>query len=147
MSKEIHILNGPNLNLLGRRESSIYGTMTLPDIEKLCADACAGHKLDMVFRQTNSEGELVTHIHGTMDKAAGIIINAGAYTHTSLAVHDALRAVELPVIEIHLSNVFQREEVRHHSYISPVAAGVICGFGPASYTLAIKAMAEQILSA
>lgn len=144
MAKVIHILNGPNLNMLGRREAGIYGTQTLDDIEALCATECAKLDIEMVFDQTNSEGELVTMIQNTQGVADGIIINAGAYTHTSIAVHDALRSVKLPVIEIHLSNVFAREEFRHHSYISPVALGVICGFGTTSYTLAITALAEQL---
>jgi len=144
MAKTIHILNGPNLNLLGQRESGIYGTGTLADIEAKCASACKAAGFGMVFRQTNGEGDLVTMIHDAIGKADGIIINAGAYTHTSIAVHDALRAVDAPIVEVHLSNIFAREAFRHHSYISPVAAGVICGFGANSYILAISALADRL---
>jgi len=144
MGKIIHILNGPNLNLLGRRESDIYGNLTLADIEALCRKECKAHGMDMQFAQTNSEGGLVDLIHGAFGRGDAIVINAGAYTHTSVAVHDALRAVTLPVVEVHLSNVFSREEFRHHSFISPVAVGVICGFGADSYRLAIAALAARL---
>lgn len=133
----LYILNGPNLNLLGVREPGIYGGSGLADIEAGCRKHAAG--FDVEFRQTNSEGELVGWIHEASE-SAGIILNAGAYTHTSIAVHDAVRAAEAPVIEVHLSNVFARESFRHHSYIAPVAKGVICGFGANSYILAIDAI-------
>ena len=134
----LHIMNGPNLNLLGVREPGIYGGMTLAEIEKLCSAHAVG--FDVVFRQTNHEGQLVDWLHEAAD-SAGIILNAGAYTHTSVALHDAIRTIAAPVIEVHLSNVFAREAFRHHSYISPVAKGVICGFGANSYILAIDAIA------
>ena len=134
----LFILNGPNINLLGHREPGIYGAAGLDEIEAQCRKHASG--FDVEFRQTNSEGELVDWIQEA-SQSAGIILNAGAYTHTSIAVHDAVRAVEAPVIEIHLSNVFARESFRHHSYISSVAVGVICGFGVNSYILAIDAIA------
>ena len=137
----IYILNGPNLNLLGLREPEIYGHDTLASVEALCQAKAKALGLTVVFRQTNEEGELVSQIHEAREKAQGIIINAGAYTHTSVALHDAIKAVALPTIEVHLSNVYSREAFRHHSYISPVARGVICGFGPQSYELALEGLA------
>jgi 3-dehydroquinate dehydratase II len=137
----IYILNGPNLNLLGLREPDIYGHDTLGSIEASCRGKAKALGLDVVFKQTNVEGELVNFIHEAREKAKGIIINAGAYTHTSVALHDAIKAVGLPAIEVHLSNVYAREAFRHHSYISPAARGVICGFGPQSYELALDALA------
>ena len=136
----VYILNGPNLNLLGTREPEIYGADTLADVGVRCAAKAKALGLSIEFRQTNLEGELVNWIHEAREKAAGIIINAGAYTHTSVALHDALKAVGLPAIEVHLSNVYKRESFRHHSYISPVAQGVICGFGVQSYELALDGM-------
>lgn len=133
----LFILNGPNLNLLGKREPGIYGGAGLAEIEARCRAHAA--QFEVEFRQTNSEGVLVDWIQEA-SQSAGVILNAGAYTHTSIAVHDAVRAIEAPVIEIHLSNVFARESFRHHSYISPVAGGVICGFGVNSYILAIDAI-------
>lgn len=138
----IYVLNGPNLNLLGQREPEIYGHDTLASIEALCKAKAKALGLDIDFRQTNIEGELVNHIHDARTKAQGIIINAGAYTHTSVALHDAVKAVGLPTIEVHLSNVYKREAFRHHSYLSPVAEGVICGFGPQSYELALEGLAS-----
>ena len=137
----IYILNGPNLNLLGLREPEIYGHDTLASVEALCQVKAKALGLSIVFRQTNVEGELVNQIHEAREKAQGIIINAGAYTHTSVALHDAIKAVALPTIEVHLSNVYSREAFRHHSYISPAARGVICGFGPQSYELALEGLA------
>lgn len=137
----VYILNGPNLNLLGLREPEIYGHDTLAGIEARCRAKAKQLGLEVVFRQTNVEGELVNQIHEAREKAKGIIINAGAYTHTSVALHDALKAVALPAIEVHLSNVYRREAFRHHSYISPAAHGVICGFGPQSYELALEGLA------
>lgn len=138
----VFILNGPNLNLLGTREPGIYGHATLADIETACRER--GRKLGLAvdFRQTNLEGELVSWIHEARDKADAIILNAAAYTHTSVALHDAIKAAGVPVVEVHLSNVYTREPFRHHSYISPVARGVICGFGPQSYELALEAVAQ-----
>jgi 3-dehydroquinate dehydratase II len=140
----IYILNGPNLNLLGTREPEIYGHTTLADIEKLCVTRAKakGYKVD--FRQNNIEGEIVNAIHEARDHAKGIIINAGAYTHTSVALHDALKAVGLPAVEVHLSNVYKREPFRHHSFLSPAALGVICGFGAMSYELAIDGLIHHL---
>ncbi|MGE0718332.1 MAG: type II 3-dehydroquinate dehydratase [Alphaproteobacteria bacterium] len=137
----ILILNGPNLNLLGVREPALYGRDTLGDVEEACRERAGSLDLDVDFRQSNHEGVLVDWIQEARGTAAGIVINAGALTHTSLAIHDALKATDLPVIEVHLSNVFRREPFRHHSYISSVAVGVICGFGVASYVLAVEAIA------
>jgi len=142
MSTKILILNGPNLNMLGTREPDIYGAETLADIEKSCQMAAKDLGLEVQCRQSNTEGELVDWIQKAgHDGFAGIIINAGAYTHTSVALLDALLACSLPVIEVHLSNIFQREEFRHHSYISKAARGVICGFGGQGYTLSLEGMA------
>ncbi|WP_029005159.1 type II 3-dehydroquinate dehydratase [Azorhizobium doebereinerae] len=140
MSDTIHVLNGPNLNLLGTREPGIYGAATLADVEALCRDTAARHGLEVVFRQTNHEGALVDLIQAAAG-AAGIVLNAGAYTHTSVALRDAIAGVGVPTVEVHLSNVFAREPFRHHSYLSPVVRGVICGFGPQSYALGIAALA------
>lgn len=142
MTNRVLILNGPNLNLLGTREKSIYGSQSLADIEALCRSACAELKLSCDFRQSNHEGELVDWIQSARTTADAIIINPAAYSHTSVAIHDALRAVGKPVVEVHLSNIHQREAFRHHSYVSSVAVGVICGFGPTGYKLAIEAIAE-----
>lgn len=141
MAIPVLVLNGPNLNLLGLREPGIYGSATLADIEELCR--VTGERLDLEvdFRQSNYEGELVDFIHAARTTARGIAINAGAYTHTSIALHDAIRAVGLPTVELHLSNVHARESFRHHSYLAPAATGVICGFGPRSYVLALEALA------
>jgi len=144
MATTIFILNGPNLNMLGTRQPEIYGRETLADIESACIAKARSLELVVQFRQTNGEGQLVSWVQEARDSAAGIIINAGAYTHTSVALLDALTGVELPVIEIHLSNVFRREAFRHHSYVSPAAVGVICGFGGRSYVLALQAMADLV---
>ncbi len=140
----IYILNGPNLNLLGTREPETYGSTTLAQIEASCRTRAntLGHTID--FRQSNIEGEIISAIHEAQHKAKGIILNAGAYTHTSVALHDALKAVALPAIEVHLSNVFKREPFRHHSYISPACQGVICGFGPMGYELALEGLAALL---
>jgi 3-dehydroquinate dehydratase-2 len=143
-TRSILILNGPNLNMLGQREPAIYGRETLADIEAACAAAAARHRLQADFRQSNGEGELVGWIQDARGRQAGLIVNAGAYTHTSIAILDALLASELPIVEVHLSNIFRREEFRHHSYVSRAAAGVICGFGLSSYVLAVEAMARLI---
>jgi len=141
MSDTIHVLNGPNLNLLGTREPGIYGSATLADVEALCREEAARHGLALVFRQTNSEGALVDLVQAARD-AKGIVLNAAAYTHTSVALRDAVAGVGVPTIEVHLSNVFAREPFRHHSHLSPVARGVICGFGPQGYVLGIQALAR-----
>jgi 3-dehydroquinate dehydratase-2 len=142
----VYVLNGPNLNLLGKREPAVYGTDTLEDVRKLAEAAGREAGLDIVFRQTNAEGELVDWIQEARDRAAGIVINAAAYTHTSVAILDALSAAGLPVIEVHLSNIFRREAFRHHSYVSMAATGVICGLGARGYGLAIAAMAGLLKS-
>ncbi|HVZ99734.1 MAG TPA: type II 3-dehydroquinate dehydratase [Caulobacterales bacterium] len=139
--KPIFVLNGPNLNLLGSREPEIYGRATLQDIEKACAERAAMHERKVEFRQSNIEGELVNWLHEAKDKAGAVVLNAGAYTHTSIALHDAIKAIGIPVIETHLSNPAAREPFRHVSHISTAAKGVIAGFGAQSYTLAIDAAA------
>lgn len=141
---DILILNGPNLNMLGVREPAIYGRATLADIEESCAAEADRLGLSIDFRQSNFEGEMVSIIQQARDAQDGIVINAGAYTHTSVAIHDALALTDLPVIELHLSNTFKREPFRHHSYISDVAVGVICGFGAHGYLLALQAMARLV---
>ena len=143
-SPEILVLNGPNLNMLGVREPDIYGYETLADIEDLCNDRARSLGLTSDFRQSNFEGELVTIIQKSRDTAAGIIINGAGYTHTSVAILDALRISKLPVIELHLSNIHAREAFRHKSYIAQAAVGIICGFGAHGYVLAIDAMARLI---
>ena len=140
----IHILNGPNLNLLGQREPEIYGSTTLADIEKTCQGISGPEGVDVRLRQTNYEGGLVEHIHDARAEAAGVIINPAAYTHTSVAVHDALRTLEIPIIELHLSNPHTREEFRHHSFVSPVATAVMAGFGALGYEMATRAMLRMI---
>ncbi|HUO99186.1 MAG TPA: type II 3-dehydroquinate dehydratase [Rhizomicrobium sp.] len=140
----VYVLNGPNLNLLGTREPDIYGRSTLADIGKKTAERAKCHGLSVVFRQSNHEGELVEWIQEARTKAAGVVINAGAYSHTSVALHDALRALDCPIVEVHLSNTFAREKFRHRSHISPVATGLIVGFGANSYILAIDAIASLI---
>jgi 3-dehydroquinate dehydratase-2 len=143
--KTVFILNGPNLNSLGKREPGIYGGKSLADIEADCKKAAAGLGLEVDFRQSNHEGNLVDWIQEAGEKAAGIIINPGAYGHTSIAIHDAVRSIApLPVVEVHLSNIHAREAFRHHSMISSVAAGVILGFGPIGYTLALQAIAARL---
>jgi len=134
------ILNGPNLNMLGVREPHIYGATTLDDLEGACQERAEQLGLTIDFRQSNHEGELVSWIQQARTEHDGIIINAGAYTHTSVAIMDALLVAELPVVEVHLSNIFKREPFRHHSYISGMAQGVICGFGPQGYLMALDAM-------
>jgi 3-dehydroquinate dehydratase II len=140
----VFILNGPNLNLLGVREPAVYGRDTLGDIEERCAARAASLGLQIDFRQTNHEGQLVDWIQEAREAADGIILNAGALSHTSVAVLDALSAAELPVIEVHLSNIFRRESFRHHSYVSFAAAGVICGLGAQGYELALDAIANLL---
>lgn len=141
---KILVLNGPNLNLLGSREPDIYGTETLGDIERRSRARADGLGLDIDFRQSNTEGELVDWIQAARNELAGIVINAGAYTHTSIAILDALLASGLPIVEVHLSNIFARETFRHHSYVSQAAAGLVCGFGGLGYDLALEAIAHLI---
>ena len=140
----VFILNGPNLNLLGVRDPSIYGHDTLADIEERCLARAAALDLQIDFRQTNHEGQLVDWIQEARESAEGVILNAGALTHTSVAVFDALSAAGLPIIEVHLSNIFRRESFRHHSYVSLAANGVICGLGAQGYELALDAIASLI---
>jgi 3-dehydroquinate dehydratase II len=142
MAKSVYVLNGPNLNLLGRREPGIYGGQTLADIEASCIAAGSDLGFEIVFRQTNHEGVLVDWLHEAGDKAVGVALNPGAYGHTSIAMHDAIRAIGVPVVELHLSNIHAREEFRHKTMIAPVVKGVICGFGPYSYILALQALAH-----
>jgi 3-dehydroquinate dehydratase-2 len=142
--RTVFILNGPNLNLLGVRDPSVYGPDTLADIEERCLARAAALDLQVEFRQTNHEGQLVDWIQEARESAEGIILNAGALTHTSVAVLDALSAAGLPVIEVHLSNIFRRESFRHHSYVSLAASGVICGLGAQGYELALDAVASLI---
>lgn len=144
MTTIILVLNGPNLNLLGTREPATYGHETLDDIAGLCRDTAESHGLEVDFFQTNHEGELIERIHQARGMCAGILINPAAWTHTSVAIRDALAAVELPVIEVHLSNVHKRESFRHHSYVSPVAVGVICGLGSNGYRLGIEHFARLL---
>jgi 3-dehydroquinate dehydratase II len=144
MSKPIYVLNGPNLNLLGVREPHIYGTTTLDQVKALCEARAAQHGRQIVFRQSNHEGQLVDWIQEARAKACAVIINPAAYSHTSIALLDALKAVELPVIELHLSNPAAREDFRHHSYVSKAATGVIAGFGAAGYELAVDAAVRLV---
>ena len=140
----ILVLNGPNLNMLGTREPAIYGSETLKDVEARCLVRAKAHGLTIDFRQSNSEGELVGWIQQARAAAGGIVLNAGAYTHTSIAIADALRACGLPVVEVHLSNIYKRETFRHHSHVSAAADGTICGFGGHGYELAIEAISNII---
>jgi 3-dehydroquinate dehydratase-2 len=146
MAKSLLLLNGPNLNLLGTRQPEIYGHETLADIEASCIEHGKRVGIDITCKQSNSEGQLVTWFHEARGKVDGVIINAGAYTHTSVAIMDAISSTELPVAEVHLSNIHQREEFRHLSYISKVAIGMICGFGSYGYHMAIDAFAERLKS-
>jgi 3-dehydroquinate dehydratase-2 len=139
------ILNGPNLNLLGQREPAVYGSATLADVEALCRAEGERLGLDIEFRQSNHEGELIDWIHGAGPRCAsgevsGVVLNAGAFTHTSIGLHDAIKGAGVPVVEVHISNVHAREAYRHHSYIAPVAAGIVIGFGVHGYVLAIQGM-------
>lgn len=138
---KVLILNGPNLNLLGTREPEVYGTTTLADIEAACHERAKALKIRLECRQSNSEGQLVDWIQEARGSAQGIVLNPGAYTHTSVALLDALRAVDLPVVEVHLSNIHAREAFRRHSYVAQGADGVICGFGARGYLLALDGMA------
>ena len=138
------VLNGPNLNLLGTRQPAIYGRENLADIEKACRRRAEALKLGLEFHQSNHEGELIDWVQGARGRMAGIVINPAGYGHSSVALLDALVASDLPVIEVHLSNIFRREAFRHHSYVSAAALGVICGLGPRGYLLALDALADII---
>lgn len=144
MTKTIFILNGPSLNLLGTREPEIYGSETLDDIRSACSARAAELGFEVSFHQTNSEGELVTLVQKAARSGAGLILNAAAYTHTSIALMDALKTSDIPAIEVHLSNIFTREDFRHHSYVSPVVTGMICGLGGHGYLLALDALASRL---
>lgn len=140
----IYILNGPNLNLLGKRQPEIYGSETLEDVERDCRRVAAEHGLDIRFHQSNREYEIIDWIHEARETASGIVINPAAFTHTSVAILDALNAFDAPIIEVHISNVHRREAFRHHSYVSGVASGVIAGFGTQGYQVAIQRLAHLI---
>ena len=138
--KKIIILNGPNLNLLGEREKNQYGTKTLKSIENNCNEFAVKNEIKLSFFQSNIEGELINQIHDARKKQDGLIINAGGYTHTSVAIHDALKILNIPIIELHISNIYNREEFRHKSLISKIAKGIICGFGTDGYIMSLQAM-------
>ncbi|MFD2238767.1 type II 3-dehydroquinate dehydratase [Aureimonas populi] len=144
MSRIVHVLNGPNLNLLGQRQPHIYGQETLADVEAQCREVGEAEGLSIEFRQSNREYEIIDWIHEARTVAAGIVINPAAFTHTSVAILDALSACDFPIIEVHISNVHRREPFRHHSYVSGVAAGVIAGFGTQGYVFAIQRLARLI---
>lgn len=144
MIKKLYILNGPNLNLLGTREPEKYGNTSLENVKSLCNEKCISNELDLHFFQSNFEGEIIEEIHKAINNACGIIINAGALTHTSIGILDALTMFDGPKIEIHITNVYAREDFRHKSFISPVATGIIAGLGVNSYVLAIEAIKELI---
>ncbi len=144
--KPVFVINGPNLNMLGLREPDVYGQETLAGLEERCSAKAQKLGLDLSFRQSNIEGELVSWIQDARTAASGLILNAAAYTHTSIAIHDALKMAQIPVIEVHLTNIYKREPFRHHSYVSPVADGVLCGFGGQGYELALDAL-HKILTA
>ncbi len=142
--KPIYVLNGPNLNLLGQREPEIYGRATLADVEKSLAARAKALGSAVLCLQSNNEGDLVTWIQEARTMARGVIINAGAYSHTSIAIHDALAMLDIPVVEVHISNIYKRESFRHHSHISSVATGLICGLGVKGYELALEAILADI---
>ncbi len=144
MTRSILILNGPNLNLLGTRQPEVYGPTTLDDIEEICQAKAAALGVDVTFAQSNHEGAMVDMLHAARGTHDGIILNAGAYTHTSVALMDAISSIDVPVVELHLSNIHAREEFRHKSYIAPVAVGQICGFGAAGYPLAMEAILSAL---
>ncbi len=140
MSNIIIVINGPNLNMLGKREPGIYGGKTLKDTENDCLQAGADLGFAVEFSQSNHEGVLVDWLHEAGERAAGVVINPGAYSHTSIALHDAIRAISTPVVEVHISNIHAREEFRHKSMVSPAAKGMVCGFGPYGYVMALHAL-------
>lgn len=141
----IAVLNGPNMNMLGLRQPNLYGAATLDDVESLCAETAEQLGLAIDFRQTNGEGELISWVQECRGRAQGIVINPAGYTSTSIALMDALLAVDLPVIEVHVTNIHRREDFRHNSYVSKAAVGVICGLGVRGYSLALTAMADLLL--
>ena len=150
--RKILVLNGPNLNLLGQREPGVYGAATLADVEQLCRDTAARLECDIDFRQSNHEGVLIDAIHEAgrgvkSGEVLGVVFNPGAYTHTSVALHDAIKGAQVPVIETHITNVHAREDFRHHSCISPAAAGIVVGFGVAGYAIAIEGLVRKVGSA
>ena len=145
MPKTVYVLNGPNLNLLGTREPEIYGRATLADVEKLCRTTAERHGLTVVFRQSNHEGEIIDWIQeARREKVAGLVINPAGYSHTSVAILDAIATLDVPVIEVHISNIHAREQFRRRSYVSQVARAVVCGFGAEGYALAITGLATMI---
>ena len=144
MSRLVYVLNGPNLNLLGRRQPHIYGHETLADVEKDCRKLAKELKLEIAFHQSNREYEVIDWIHAARETAGGIVINPAAFTHTSVAILDALNTFDHPIIEVHISNVHKREAFRHHSFVSGVASGVIAGFGTQGYLLALRRLAHLI---
>ena len=144
MKKIIYILNGPNLNLLGEREPEIYGSESIDDIQKLTEQYAKTKNADIIFKQTNHEGELIEMIHDARKKSDGLIINPAGYTHTSVAIYDALLSLDIPIIEVHISNIYKREKFRHSSYVSMVANSVISGFGIDGYIFALESMLKNI---
>ena len=142
--KKIIILNGPNLNLLGEREQNQYGSFTLKDVEERCQDYAKKNNLNISLYQSNIEGELIEKIQESRNQHNGLIINAGGYTHTSVSIYDALKIIKIPIIELHISNIYNREEFRHKSLISKLAKGIICGFGADGYIMALKAMSKYL---
>ncbi|MGB3490997.1 MAG: type II 3-dehydroquinate dehydratase [Xanthobacteraceae bacterium] len=145
MARTVYVLNGPNLNLLGTREPETYGHARLVDVERLCSETAAHYGLEADCRQSNSEGELIDFIHEAQVKqAVGIVLNAGGYSHTSIALHDALTAVKIPTVEVHVTNIYAREDFRHHSFIAKAAFATLCGFGIDGYRLAISGLAAKI---
>lgn len=147
MPKPVFILNGPNLNLLGKRQPEVYGHETLADVEGLCQAVAAELGLGIDFRQTNAEHQVVDWIQEARETAQGIIINPAAYSHTSVAILDALKACECPILEVHVSNIHRRESFRHHSYVTQAATGVVAGFGTHGYLLALRHMAHLLATA
>jgi 3-dehydroquinate dehydratase-2 len=147
MSRTVFVLNGPNLNLLGKRQPEIYGHETLADVEAACREVASGLGFDIRFHQSNREYEIIDWVHEARDAGAAIVINPAAFTHTSVAILDALKTFDGPIIEIHISNVHAREAFRHHSYVSAVASGVIAGFGTQGYTLALQRVAKLLEAA
>jgi 3-dehydroquinate dehydratase II len=142
VTKTVHVLNGPNLDLLGRRDPAVYGTATLADVERLCAEECGRLGFELVFRQSNHEGVLIDWIHEAFDTGAAVVGNFGGYTHTSIAIMDALAVIEAPVVEVHISDIHAREPFRHHSYVALVADASVVGQGVDGYARAIRRVAE-----
>ncbi len=143
--QQIWVINGPNLNLLGQRESHIYGTTSLKEIELECREFAEAHQYILEFRQSNHEGDIIDWIQEGGEKGDGLIINGAGLTHTSISVHDALKAIEIPKIEVHISNIYARESYRHHSFISPAVHGIVAGMGRKSYTMALDALINYYL--